>query len=179
LIARAPDPQGGARLPALQPVLWAFIATVVAALAAGYVGFAAFVAARFVGVLAIVCALSVVLTFVDALFTEELTGDTAAGRAISAAFGISPRGMELSGTLLSAALRLVIVLFALPSVLGPWSLFANDVLDFLRQAVAGVRVAGITISIAAILTAFVWLVAGGLVPPPVPPSLQPPPLPPP
>jgi len=163
LIARAPDPKGGARLPALQPVLWVFIATVVAALAAGYIGFAAFVAARFVAVMAIVCALWVVLTFVDALFTEELTGDTAAGRAISAAFGISPRGMELSGTLLSAALRLLIVLFALPSVLGPWSLFANDVLEFLRQVVAGIRVAGITISITAILTAFVWLVAGVLV----------------
>ena len=163
LIVRAPDPQGGARLPALQPVLWVFIVTVVIALAAGYVGFAAFVAGRFVAVLALVCVLYVVLTFVDALFTEELTGDTAAGRAISAAFGISPRGLELSGTLLSAALRILIVLVALPSVLGPWSLFANDVLDFLREVLAGVRVAGITISLAAILSAFVWLIGGILV----------------
>jgi small-conductance mechanosensitive channel len=163
LIVRAPDPQGGARLPALQPVLWLFVATVVAALAAGYVGFAAFVAARFVAVLALVCALYVVLTFVDALFTEELSGDTTAGRAISAAFGFSPRGMELSGTLLSAGLRGLIVLIALPSVLGPWSLFANDVIDFLRQVAAGIRVAGITISLVAVLGAFVWLVVGILV----------------
>jgi small-conductance mechanosensitive channel len=163
LIARAPDPRGGARLPALQPVLWLFIATIMVALAAGYVGLAAFVAGRFVAVLTLVCVLWVVLTFVDALFTEELTGDTAAGRAISAAFGVSPRGLELSGTLLSAALRLLIVLVALPSVLGPWSLFANDVLDFLRQVLAGVRVAGITISLAAILGAFVWLIGGILV----------------
>jgi len=163
LIARAPDPQGGARLPALQPVLWLFIATVAVALAAGYINFAAFVAGRFVAALALVCALWVVLTFVDALFTEELTGDTPAGRAITAAFGVSPRGLELSGTLLSAALRILIVLVTLPPVIGPWSLFASDVLEFLRQVAAGIRVAGITISLAAILTAFVWLVVGVLV----------------
>jgi potassium-dependent mechanosensitive channel len=51
----------------------------------------------------------------------------------------------------------------LPPVLGPWSLFATDALDFLRQVAAGVRVAGITISLGAILTAFVWLVVGVLV----------------
>ncbi len=163
LIARAPHPRGGARLPALQPVLWLFIATIAVALAAGYVGFAAFVAGRFVAALTLVCVLYVVLTFIDALFTEEVTGDTAAGRAITAAFGISPRGLELSGTLLSAALRLLLVLVAVPPVLGPWSLLANDVLDFLRQVAAGVRVAGITISLTAILSAFVWLIAGVLV----------------
>ncbi len=163
LIARAPDPRGGARLPALQPVLWLFIATVGVALVAGYIGFAAFVTGRFIAALALVCALYVVLTFVDALLTEELTGDTAAGRAISAAFGITPRGMELSGTLLSAALRVLIVLLALPPVLGPWSLFATDAFDFIRQVAAGIRVAGITISLGAILTAFVWLVVGVLV----------------
>ena len=92
--------------------------------------------------------------------TDELTGDTAAGRAIAATFGFTPRGLELSGTLLSAALRIVIVLVALPPVLGPWSLFATDALDFLRQLAAGVRVAGITISLGAVLTAFVWLVVG-------------------
>jgi small-conductance mechanosensitive channel len=163
LIARAPDPRGGARLPALQPVLWLFIATVVVALVAGYIGLAAFVAGRFVAALALVCALYVVLTFADALLTEELTGDTRAGRAISAAFGVSPRGLELSGTLLSAAVRILIVLVALPTALGPWSLFATDALDFIRQVAAGVRIAGITISLGAILTAFVWLVVGVLV----------------
>jgi small-conductance mechanosensitive channel len=55
------------------------------------------------------------------------------------------------------------VLVALPTALGPWSLFATDALDFIRQVAAGVRIAGITISLGAILTAFVWLVVGVLV----------------
>src|SRR5207302_8961447 len=114
----------------LQPVLGLFIGTVVIALAAGYVTLAAVVAGRFVAALTLVCVLWVLLTFIDALFTEELTGDTPAGRAIAAAFGISPRGLELSGTLASAALPLLLLLVALPSVLGPGRLFAYVYLVF-------------------------------------------------
>jgi len=163
LIARLPESREGARLAALRPLLWLFVATIVVALAAGYIGLAAFVAGRFLAALTLACALYAVLTFVDALLTEQLTGDTAAGRAIAAAFGITPRGLELSGTLLSAALRVVIVLAALLPVLGPWSLFATDAFEFIRQVAAGVRIAGITISLGAVLTALVWLVVGLLV----------------
>jgi small-conductance mechanosensitive channel len=149
-------------LPGLRVVLWLFVATIVVALVAGYVGFAAFVAARFLAVLATLCALYVVLVWIDALFTEVLTGNTAHGRAIARMLGITPRGLELAGTLLSAALRIVIVLLALPPVVGPWGLFAEDFSDFLRQVTSGVRIAGITLSLTAILTAFIWLVVGVL-----------------
>jgi small-conductance mechanosensitive channel len=110
----------------------------------------------------LICALYVVLVLIDALFSEVLTGDTAVGRRIAVTFGITPRGLELSGTLISAALRIVIVLIALPPVLGPWSLFATDMFDFLGQVVAGVRVAGVTISLTAILAALAWLIVGVL-----------------
>jgi len=60
----------------------------------------------------------------------------------------------------SAALRIFVVLIAIPPVLGPWDLFATDLVDFLRQVASGFRVAGITISLAAIVTAFLWLVVG-------------------
>jgi small-conductance mechanosensitive channel len=166
LIARLPEgePEGAGRagLPGLRVVLWLFVATIVVALVAGYVGFAAFVAARFLAVLATLCALYVVLVWIDALFTEVLTGNTAHGRAIARMLGITPRGLELAGTLLSAALRIVIVLLALPPVVGPWGLFAGDFSDFLRQVTSGVRIAGITLSLTAILTAFIWLVVGVL-----------------
>jgi potassium-dependent mechanosensitive channel len=160
----APDGEGRAdsRLSGLRVVLWLFVATVLFALAAGYIGLASFVAGRFLAALALLCALYIVLVFVDALFTEVLTGDTAAGRAVAALLGVTPRGLELAGTLLSAALRIVIVLVVVPPLLGPWGLFATDVFDFLAQVASGIRVAGITISLTAILTAFVWLVVGVL-----------------
>jgi small-conductance mechanosensitive channel len=166
LLARLPqgDPEGAGRagLPGLRVVLWLFVATIVVALVAGYIGFVAFVAARFIAVLATLCALYVVLVWIDALFTEVLTGDTAHGRAIARMLGITPRGLELAGTLLSAVLRIVIVLLALPPVIGPWGLFAGDFSDFLRQVTSGIRIAGITLSLTAILTAFIWLVVGVL-----------------
>jgi potassium-dependent mechanosensitive channel len=163
LLARFPERDEGVRLPGLRVLLWLLVAAVAVALAAGYIGFAAFLSGRIIAAFALACALYVILALIDALFTEVLTGDTAAGRRIAVVFGISPRGLELSGTLLSAALRIVIVLIALPPVLGPWSLFATDVFDFVRQVAAGVRVAGITISLGTILTALVWLVVGILV----------------
>jgi small-conductance mechanosensitive channel len=160
-----PDGAGrvGVRLPGLRVVLWLFVVTVVIALVAGYIGLAASVAGRFLAMLAMLCAIYVGLVFVDALFSEVLTGDTESGRAIARLFGISPRGLELAGALLSAALRIVILLVALPPVVGPWGLFAGDFEGFLQQLASGFRVAGITISLTAILIAFVWLVVGVLV----------------
>ncbi len=162
LLARFPEREAGVRVPALRVVLWLIVAVAVVALAAGYIGLAAFVTGRGTVALALVCALYVVLALVDALFTEVLTGDTAAGRRLATTFGITPRGLELSGTLLSLALRIIIVLVALPPVLGPWSLFATNVFDYFRQLAAGIRVAGITFSLTAILTAVAWLVIGVL-----------------
>ena len=166
-LARFPqaDPDGAGasiRLPGLRVVLWLFVAAILIALTAGYIGFASFLAARFIALLATLCALYVVLVWVDALFTEVLTGDTDRGRAMARLFGITPRGLELAGTLLSAALRIVIVLVVLPPVVGPWGLFAGDFSDFIRQVTSGIRVAGITLSLTAVLTAFIWLVVGVL-----------------
>src|SRR5579883_2335028 len=163
LLARFPEREDGARVPALRAALWLLVVTIVVALAAGYINLAAFLAGRVSAAFALICALYVMLVLIDALFSEVLTGDTAVGRRIAFTFGITPRGLELSGTLISAALRIVVVLIALPPVLGPWSLFATDMFDFLGQMVAGVRIAGVTISLTAILAALAWLVVGILV----------------
>ncbi len=157
------EDDGRVHLPGLRMVLWLVVITVLVALATGYIWLAGFVATRFVAMLAVLCALYVVLVFVDTLFTEVLTGGTAVGRSLAAMFGITPRSLELTGTLLSAVLRVVIVLVTLPPVLGPWGVFASDLFDFVQQITSGFRIAGITISLAAIVTAFVWLVAGVLV----------------
>ena len=157
------EKDGRVRLPGLRMVLWLVVITVLIALGAGYIWLAGFVATRFVALLAVLCALYVVLVLVDTLFTEVLTGGTAAGRSLAATFGVTPRGLELVGTLLSAVLRVVIVLVTLPPVLGPWGLFATDLFDFVQQITSGFRIAGITISLTAIATALVWLVAGVLV----------------
>ena len=102
-------------------------------------------------VLALFGALYIAITFVDALFSEVLTGETETGRAVASLLGISPRTLELAGTLISALVRVVLVLLAFFPVLGQWGIFAADVFGVLQDAAFGVRIGDITISITTIL----------------------------
>jgi small-conductance mechanosensitive channel len=139
---------------------WLVIAAVLVSLALGYIGFAAFLAGRLLIVLAVLAALAICLVFTDALFTEVITRDTPRGRAIAATFGIGPRGVELIGTILSALIRLLLVLIAIIPILGRSGMFAADVFGALQGAMFGFRIGDITISLTAILTAFALLLLG-------------------
>lgn len=139
---------------------WIAAAAVAIALATGYIGFAAFLSARIVIILAALGALYVLIAFIDALFSEVLTGDTAKGRAVASFFGVNPRSVELIGTLLSAAIRVLLILVVILPLLGPWGIFASDFLDVLREAVFGFRVGDLTISLGAIISAFMLVLVG-------------------
>jgi small-conductance mechanosensitive channel len=139
---------------------WIVVAIVAAALATGYIGFAAFLTARVVIILAALGALYVLVAFTDALFSEVLTGDTAKGRAVASFFGIKPRSVELIGTLVSAIIRVLLILVVIFPLLGPWGIFAADFVDVLREAVFGFRVGDITISLGAIIAAFLLVLVG-------------------
>ena len=71
-----------------------------------------------------------------------------------------PRGVELIGTLLSAALKIILALLAILPVLGPWGVFTADAFGVIQDAMFGFRVGDITVSIGAILTALVLLLFG-------------------
>jgi small-conductance mechanosensitive channel len=89
-----------------------------------------------------------------------VTGDTPRGRAIAATFGIGPRGVELIGTVLSAVLRVVLVLLAIVPILGRSGMLAADVFGTVQGAVFGFRIGDITISLTAILSALMVLLVG-------------------
>jgi potassium-dependent mechanosensitive channel len=144
----------------LRAVAWLVIAAILASLALGYIGFAAFLAGRLLVVLAVLSALYVSLVFTDALFTEVLTGDTPRGRAIAATLGIGPRGVELIGAVLSAVVRILLVLIAIIPILGRSGLFAADVFGAVQGAVFGFHIGDITISLTAILGAVAVLLVG-------------------
>src|SRR6202035_4101416 len=102
----------GTRLTWLRGIFWLVGIAIAASLATGYVGFAVFLAGRLVAMLAIGGAVTIVIVFIDALLTEGLSADTPAGRKIAAAFGLTPRGLDLAETLASAVLRLVLIVVA-------------------------------------------------------------------
>lgn len=139
---------------------WLLVLGIVVALATGFIAFAAFLSGRFLVALGVIGALYILLVFTDALFTEVLTASTPRGRAVAGFFGLKPRSIELLGTLLSAVIRVLLILVVLLPLLGPWGLFAADFFGVVREAAFGFRMGDVTISVTAILTAFVVLLIG-------------------
>jgi small-conductance mechanosensitive channel len=141
---------------------WLVTAAILVALATGYIGFAAFLAGRLLVILAVSGALYIGLVFIDALFSEVLTANTPRGRAVAAMLGLTPASLELAGTLLSAVIRVLLVLVVALPLLGPWGIFAADFFGVVRDAAFGIRIGEFTISVTAILAAFVVLLIGVL-----------------
>ena len=139
---------------------WLLVIGIVAALLTGFIGLAAFLAGRFLIALGVIGALYIFLVFTDALFTDVLSASTPRGKAIANFFGLKPRSIELLGTLLSAALRMLLVLVVLLPLLGPWGIFAADFFGVVRDATFGMRIGEVTISLATIFSAFAIVVIG-------------------
>jgi small-conductance mechanosensitive channel len=138
---------------------WILVIGIAASLVTGYVGFAAFLAGRFLIALGALGALYILLVFTDTLFTEVLTANTARGRSVAHFFGLKPRSIELIGVVLSAVLRLVLILVVLLPLLGPWGVFAADFIGVVREATFGIRIGEFTLSLTGILTTLALVLA--------------------
>ncbi|MGE0751579.1 MAG: DUF3772 domain-containing protein [Variibacter sp.] len=146
------------RAPWIRPIAWIIIATIVASLIAGYAGFAGFVALRAVVAGAVVGALYLLLVITDAVFTEILRGDTRRGRTLAANLGVASRNLELVGTLISAGVRVLLVLFALLLIVGPWEASTAGLFESLQSLPLGFRVGEIYISFRSILASAAVLI---------------------
>jgi potassium-dependent mechanosensitive channel len=139
---------------------WLLAIGIVAALVTGFIGLGAFLAGRFLSALGLIGALYILLTFIDALFTEVLTASSPRGRSVAHFFGMKPRSIDLVGTLLSAVIRLLLVLVVIMPLLGPWGIFAADFLGVVKDATFGFRIGEISISLTTILIALAILIIG-------------------
>jgi small-conductance mechanosensitive channel len=146
--------------PGLRFIAWVFAATLAAALVTGFIGFAAFLAGRGVVLLAMIATFFVCATFIDTLFSDVITAQTERGRRMAVTFGISPRGLELVGTLLAAVAKVLLALLVVLPVLGPWGVFAADFFGVVQDAVFGFRIGELTISVGTILSASAILLVG-------------------
>ncbi len=146
--------------PGLRFIAWLFAATLAAALMTGFIGFAAFLAGRGVVLLAMIATFFVCASFVDALFSDVITAQTERGRRMAVTFGVSPRGLELVGTLLAAVAKVLLALLVVLPVLGPWGVFAADFFGVVQDAVFGFRIGELTVSVGTILSAAALLLIG-------------------
>ncbi len=139
---------------------WLLAIAIVVSLGTGYVGFGAFLAGRFLTALAVIGALYILLEFVDSLFTEVLTAQSHRGRSLALTFGLNPQNIDLIGTLMSAVIRMLLVLVALFPLLGPGGIFAADFFGVAREAGFGIRIGDVSISLVAVLGGLVVLLLG-------------------
>jgi potassium-dependent mechanosensitive channel len=152
----------GTRLTWLRGILWLLGLAIATGLATGYVGFAVFVAGRMLAVLALGGAVTIMVATIDALLTDLLAADTPGGRRMAAAFGLTPRGLDLVATLLSATLRLVVIGLAVLLALNSSGIFADDIFSVLQRAASDYVVGQVRVSPIAILSALACVVIGGL-----------------
>jgi small-conductance mechanosensitive channel len=146
--------------PGLRFVAWLFAATLAVALVKGFIGLGAFLAGRAIVAMAMVAAYFLGAALVDAIFSDVLTAQTERGNRLAVTFGVSPRGLELIGTLLAAIIKLMLALLAILPVLGPWGVFAADFFGVVQDAVFGFRIGELTVSVGSILSAVVLLLIG-------------------
>jgi small-conductance mechanosensitive channel len=150
----------GARLPWLRVLLWPVAIAVAIALVAGYVGFAAFLAVRLLAVLAVGGALTVALVFVDAFATEVIASDTPRGRRVAALFGVTPNALDLLTALISAVVRLVLIVVAVLVLVGYSGLFADDIVSVFQISRWDLAIGGLNLAPENILAALVILLIG-------------------
>ncbi len=152
----------GARLPWLRVVLWPIAVVIAVALVTGYVGFSVFLAVRLLAALAIGGALTIALVFVDAFTTEVTAADTPRGRRMAALFGISPNALGLVTALVSAVLRLILIVVAVLVLVGYSGLFAEDIFSVFQISVWSFAIGGISLSPTNLLAALAILLIGML-----------------
>ena len=157
-VLRAKEQAGGALVapvPWARLIIWLVIVVILAALVGGYVPLAAFVALRAVVAAAVIGLLWLFLPGIDAFFTEALSEGTERGRALAANLGVEPRNIGLINLMLSALLRVLLLVAALLLIIGPREFSTVDLVDSFRRVPLAVRMGEITISLQALLGAVV------------------------
>ena len=152
-----------ARGEALIAAAWAhplgllMAALIAVALAIGYAGVAAFVALRVIVAAVVFGALYLLLAVTQTLF-ESIGEDTAKGQRLAARLGISAGSLGLGAALLSAFIRVMLILASFLLIIGPWEVSTADLFDTVRNIPFGFKIGEIHVSFQAVLTAVFVLV---------------------
>ena len=148
------------RLAWVRFLVWLALAALVGALVAGYVSFAAFVAARLVVAAAVLSGLFLLVTLVDVGLADGLKADTPRAYRLSKTLGLKENTIELIGILLAGLIKVFLVLLAALLIAGSWGTSTADVLDTVERMSFGVRVGSITLSLWNIVYAVGLLLIG-------------------
>src|SRR6476660_516393 len=127
------------------------------ALVAGYAGVAAFISLRVIVAAAVFGALFLLLVITQTLFAS-INEQTPKGQMLAESLGIDPRTLGLSGALLSALIRVILIATSFLLIIGPWEVSTADLFDTVRNIPFGFKIGEIRVSFQAILAAVLVLV---------------------
>jgi small-conductance mechanosensitive channel len=127
------------------------------ALVAGYAGVAAFISLRVIVAAAVFGALYLLLVITQTLFAS-INEQTAKGQMLAESLGIDPRTLGLSGALLSALIRVFLIVTSFLLIIGPWEVSTADLFDTVRNIPFGFKIGEIRVSFQTILVAIAVLV---------------------
>jgi small-conductance mechanosensitive channel len=150
--ADAPAAQGGRWV---RPLAWLIVAVMLVFAASGYTGFAAFIAVRAVVAGGVAAALYLLLVIADAVFTDALEETSPRARSLAGHLGVSVRNIGVVGTLISAILRVLLVVLALVLVIGPWEVSTADLFESVQNVPLAIQLGDLTISFRGLLAAIV------------------------
>jgi potassium-dependent mechanosensitive channel len=147
--------EGSVALPAAawaHPLGLLMGAVILVALIAGYSAFAAFVALRVVVAAAVFGALYLLLVCTH-IFFAGFGEQTAKGQKLAGSLGVSARALALGGTLVSAVLRVLLIMLSFVVIIGPWEVSTADLFDTVRNVPFGFKLGELHFSLHAILAA--------------------------
>jgi potassium-dependent mechanosensitive channel len=153
----------GAGGPALRAAGWAhplgllMSVVILLALIAGYSGFAAFVALRVIVAAAVFGALYLLLISTQ-IFFANFGEQSTKGQKLAASLGVSARALALGGTLVSALVRVMLIVLSFVVIIGPWEVSTADLFDTVRNIPFGFKIGELHISLHAILAAVAVLI---------------------
>jgi len=139
---------------------WAMLATSIVALAMGYLSLAYFVSRFILWIGVVAAALYLCLVATDDICSSLFARDGRVASAFHNGFGVRRSLIDQFGVALSAALRLILIAFALSLVFAPFGSNIGSLFDQISRFSQGVTIGQITIAPGAILRACAVLAAG-------------------
>lgn len=137
--------------------VWVAVFALIGALVAGYISFAAFVAARMVIAAAVLGVLYLLYALIDAFFGEGLSAETHRARMISSMLGLRPERVELIGVIASGLLKLQLFVVAAFLIVGSWGTSTADMMETVERVSFGVRIGTATITLWSVVYAVLLL----------------------
>ncbi|WP_076073159.1 DUF3772 domain-containing protein [Sphingomonas montana] len=141
----------GAAITLVLLAAWGVVVVALAAILLGYVPFALFVMRQTLWIAVVAGAVTLLLAGIDDIVTTLLSSGSRLGRAAQAGTGVRGQTIDQLGVLLSALLRVALIVLAVAAVAAGFQSDLISAVDRVRDAAAGITIGQVTIAPGAIL----------------------------